>query len=98
VTEPEVWARVQWGGAAEAEATAPTHISTYEGVLNSAMRPRWVRAALCRRGAEPVYTAWVELAAEDPPRCPWCGGKATYRRRIQGHPCANHEFHTGRGW
>lgn len=63
MSEPEVWARVQWGGAAEPDATRPTHISTFSGIVNSAMRPRWVRAALCRREADPVYTEWVEVSA-----------------------------------
>lgn len=53
-------ARLQWGGSADSKDTKPTHIASYEGILNAAMRPRWVRAALVCKGHEPVYTEWVE--------------------------------------
>lgn len=57
------WSYVQWGGSADPEDTEPTHIASYEGILNAAMKPRWVRAALCKVHEQPVYTEWVEASA-----------------------------------
>lgn len=58
--EPAVWARVQWGGADHRDATKPTHISSYTGILNSAMRPRWYRAVVYGPGGS-AETPWVSV-------------------------------------
>jgi tRNA(Ile2) C34 agmatinyltransferase TiaS len=38
--------------------------------------------------------------ATDPskPACPNCGGQSRYRRKVNGHPCYNGEFHGGSSW
>lgn len=62
--EPVAWSRVQWGGAVEPDAIEPTHVSTYRGILESAMRPRWYRAVLYGPGRS-VATPWVELEGSE---------------------------------
>ncbi len=62
--EPTVWARVQWGGALTADEFEPSHVSSYQGIVDSAMRPRWYRAVLHGPGRS-VATPWVEFDVED---------------------------------
>lgn len=57
---PLAWTRVQWGGSADPVAVEPDHVSTYERIVASGMRPRWYRAVLYGPGRS-VATPWVEL-------------------------------------